>query len=653
MTLQTVKSVVSRVFQWSTEDVVEFFKSEDSDLRQYSFVAETNLVTGYQLLGADETHLKLLLNSSARHAHEIFQKIKSIRQGEIASYPRLSAQVSAKIDVCKRTNSMILNEMKLSRFPDVVCDMIHITNLSFTGNQIRTLPPEIGLMTRLTSLKGGRNRLIALPESFGYLKSLQTVLLEDNELSMLPESIMNCCVLKILDISQNKIEMLPLGLYRCSSLSKLNLYDNPLALPKSVTDRGAKAVLQILEALHGAHQSSVMNLQNFYLNSIPKLMLVPSLTILNLDRNFLKRLNGLHILVNLRAFTFAMNLVERIPVDFCMLRNLEVLKAEQNPITFPPPCVFELESKPILAYLKAHRCILMERARDLFHAFDEDGSGAISKNEFIASLYKVDLKLSQREILSFLSESDKDGNGTISFMELKEYLASYAASATRDGAMFINSLDLSNLGLSQYQLVLEDPDSIDSLLLYNNRLKSLPDNLSLFKALSALDLDSNEIFEIPHPVGCLSALRKLSLRDNLIDLIPAWLCTSVLALGLEELYLDNNSLTSVPCDMVSFVALRQLGLKGNPLANPLRKILEVGSDFVMSYLKLFYESKLSGVLDLRGMNLEYVPEEADFRPILTCLLSRNVLMELPWNLSTASRMVLLDFSDNRIEKVIR
>ena len=121
---------------------------------------------------------------------------------------------------------------------------------------------------------------------------------------------------------------------------------------------------------------------------------------------------------------------------------------------------------------------------------------------------------------------------------------------------------------------------------------------------------------------------------------------------MEEFYLENNALTSVPCDMVRFRALKQLGLEGNPLANPLRKLLEVGSDFAMGYLNLFYDSKSSGVLDLSGMNLNRVPEEADFRPILTCLLARNSFRELPLSLSIADNLVVLDFSDNYVERVI-
>jgi Leucine-rich repeat (LRR) protein len=641
----------TRVYLWGVQDVSAFLNAQNEDLCQYASIAEKKAVDGSQLLGADETYLKLLLNCSARHAHDIFQKVRGIRTVEISSYPRPNSQVAAKIDVCKRTNTMVLNDLKLVRFPDIVCDMIHIVNLAFTGNQIRVLPPEIGLMTRLTSLKGGRNRLTALPESFGCLRSLQMILLEANALNSLPDSMMFCSALKILDVSQNRIEMLPLSLFRCTCLSKLNLYDNPLTIPKEVTDKGAKAVLYILAALYRAQQTHCLDLSGSSLLNTPKLALIHSLTDLKLDNNMLKRLNGLHVLCNLISLSFTENKIERIPLDVWMITNLRTLNFERNPLCFPPPFAMRLMTKEIQRYLKAHTFLLIERTRDFFEAFDEDRSGLISKNEFIAGLYKVNLKLSQNEILNVLGEHDQDSDGSISFPELKAFLSAIALSEERDGIMFTNALDLSSIGLLCFEIALDDPSEIHSLLLHNNNIESLPENLFLFENLQCLDLDQNKIRDFPQPICNISSLRRLSLRDNLINLIPPWLFTSVITLRLEEFYLDNNALTSVPCDMVCFRALKQLGLKGNPLANPLRKLLEVGSEFVMGYLKLFFDSKLSGVLDLSGMNLDRVPEEADFRPILTCLLARNSLRELPSSLSTADNLVVLDFSDNYVEKV--
>jgi leucine-rich repeat protein SHOC2 len=641
----------TRIYLWGSQDVTAFLSAQNTDILQYATIAEAKAVDGSQLLGADETYLKLLLNCSARHAHDIFQRVREIRMVEFSSYPRPSSQVAAKIDICKRTNTMALNDMKLVRFPDIVCDMIHIVNLAFTGNQIRILPPEIGLMTRLTSLKGGRNRLIALPESFGFLISLQMVFLEANALCALPDSMMFCSALKILDVSQNRIEMLPLSLFRCTCLSKLNLYDNPLILPKEVTDRGAKSVLHILAALYRAQQTHCLDLSNTLLLNTPKLALIHSLTDLKLDSNMLKRVNGLHVLCNLISLSFTENKIERIPLNFCMLTNLRTLNFERNPISFPPPCAMGLKTKEIQLFLKAHIHLLIERTRDFFEAFDEDRSGLISKNEFIAGLYKVDLKLSQNEILNVLGEHDQDSDGSISFSELKEFLSAIALSEARDGVMFTNALDLSSLGLICYDIALDDPCEIHSLMLHNNKIEILPENLFRFENLQSLDLDQNKIQDFPPPIGNLSTLRRLSMRDNLINLIPPWLFTSITRLHLEELYLENNALTSLPCDMVCFRVLKQLGLKGNPLANPLKKLLEVGPEFVIGYLNLFFNSKLSGILDLSGMNLDKVPDEADFRPILTCLVARNALRELPSSLSSADNLVVLDFSDNYIEQV--
>lgn len=56
--------------------------------------------------------------------------------------------------------------------------------LSFSGNSLTSLPPELGQLTRLKELFISRNRLTALPNSLLTLTNLEKLSLARNELAL-------------------------------------------------------------------------------------------------------------------------------------------------------------------------------------------------------------------------------------------------------------------------------------------------------------------------------------------------------------------------------------------------------------------------------------------------------------------------------------
>ncbi len=79
---------------------------------------------------------------------------------------------------------------------------------------------------------------------------------------------------------------------------------------------------------------------------------------------------------------------------------------------------------------------------------------------------------------------------------------------------------------------------LQSLILHDNYLVSLPPEIGRLTTLRVLDVSSNSIDTLPEEIGHLTALEVLNLESNDLERLP----TSILFMkSLEYLYVDNNS----------------------------------------------------------------------------------------------------------------
>ena len=206
---------------------------------------------------------------------------------------------------------------------------------------------------------------------------------------------------------------------------------------------------------------------------------------------------------------------------------------------------------------------------------------------------------------------------------------------------------MSGIGLKSFVLDFSQPAYINCLNLSHNQLSSLPSDIGLMVSLHELNLDYNELKEVPVQVQ-MESIRTLSLKHNKIEAVDTWLATRH---HLRVLSLDNNLLVGLPCEMGGMTNLDHLGLEGNPLKNPLSRLLQEGSSFVTAYLALFMHAKEDGFLDLCNMDLHSMPLEADLTTVRTCLLSGNKFEVSPQSLKTASVLVYLDMAGNGMENI--
>eukprot|EP00935_MAST-01C_sp_MAST-1C-sp1_P000406 g406.t1 len=102
-----------------------------------------------------------------------------------------------------------------------------IEELDLTGNQLRSLPKTVALLTRLTDLKLQGNFLESVPLSVGKLTSLRTAILSNNQISQLPHGFgVGMDHLRELKLDGNELTQLPMALAQMTKLEVLTLHRN-------------------------------------------------------------------------------------------------------------------------------------------------------------------------------------------------------------------------------------------------------------------------------------------------------------------------------------------------------------------------------------------------------------------------------------------
>ena len=77
---------------------------------------------------------------------------------------------------------------------------------------------------------------------------------------------------------------------------------------------------------------------------------------------------------------------------------------------------------------------VLARVIDIFHDWDEDGSGTVSKREFTRALPMLGLTVAKAEAEALFDLFDGDGSGTIEYGELKKQLRKHARGHTSSKA---------------------------------------------------------------------------------------------------------------------------------------------------------------------------------------------------------------------------
>ncbi|XP_056229595.1 DISP complex protein LRCH3 isoform X3 [Seriola aureovittata] len=150
----------------------------------------------------------------------------------------------------------------------------------------------------------------------------------------------------------------------------------------------------------------------------------------------------------------------------------------------------------------------------------------------------------------------------------------------------LNLQALTYLNLSRNQLsvlpVVVCSLPLKVLIACNNKLVSLPEELGQLRHLTELDVSCNEIQTLPSQVGQLEALRDLNIRRNHLVRLPQELAD----LPLVRLDFSCNKVTSIPVCYRRLAQLQTIVLDNNPLQTPPAQICIKGKVHIFKYLNL-------------------------------------------------------------------
>ncbi|XP_066458979.1 DISP complex protein LRCH3 isoform X1 [Eleutherodactylus coqui] len=120
------------------------------------------------------------------------------------------------------------------------------------------------------------------------------------------------------------------------------------------------------------------------------------------------------------------------------------------------------------------------------------------------------------------------------------------------------------------------------LIASNNKLDSLPEEICHLRHLTELDVSCNEIQTLPQQTGKLESLRDLNIRRNHLVRLPEELAD----LPLVRLDFSCNKVTSIPVCYRNLRHLQTIILDNNPLQLPPAQICIKGKIHIFKYLNI-------------------------------------------------------------------
>jgi Leucine-rich repeat (LRR) protein len=223
-----------------------------------------------------------------------------------------------------------LSQKNLKQIPKEIFDLVEITKLYLSFNQITSLPSEIGKLVNLKELDVSSNQITSLPPEIGKLVNLKELSVFNNQLTSLPSDIGKLVNLKELDVSRNRLTSLPSAIGKLVNLKELSVFNNQLtSLPSEI---GKLVNLKELDVSGNQLTSlpstiwKLVNLEKLYVSS-NQLTSLPS---------------EIGKLINLEEIDVYNNQLTSLPSEIGFLRNLEYLGYSNNPIEYIPPQVQRL-----------------------------------------------------------------------------------------------------------------------------------------------------------------------------------------------------------------------------------------------------------------------------------------------------------------------
>ncbi|XP_075792343.1 leucine-rich repeat-containing protein 40 isoform X2 [Pelodiscus sinensis] len=265
--------------------------------------------------------------------------------------------------------------------------------------------------------------------------------------------------------------------------------------------------------------------------------LLPALTVLDIHDNQLTSIpSAIGFLENLQKLNVSHNKLKNIPEELTRLRQLKTLLLQHNELSHLPDGFGQLISLEELD-------ISNNQLASIPSSFAS-----------LTSLLQLNLAHNQLRILPAEISTLKS----------------------------LKQLDCTKNHLETIPSELANMASLEQLYLRKNKLQNLPEFPSC-KLLKELLVGENqiEVLNAEH-LKHLNSLCVLELRDNKLKSLPDEI---TLLQGLERLDLTNNDISSLPYTLGNLPQLKLLAVEGNPLRAIRRDILQKGTQELLKYLR--------------------------------------------------------------------
>lgn len=191
-----------------------------------------------------------------------------------------------------------------------------IVTLDLQGQNLWSLPKEIGFLTGLEMLTLDKNKLTKLPIEIGYLENLKMLHISYNPGLEIPDSMSSLKKLEMLSLMHNKLEEMP-------------------------------------EAICSMPMLKLLNLSNNFIKKIPpQIEGLKSLEMLDLDNNDIEGLpSEIHKLSSLECLYLENNEIKTLPHEMCNMPILNQLKLQKNRLAPNDATVMKLTDNKVDVYI--------------------------------------------------------------------------------------------------------------------------------------------------------------------------------------------------------------------------------------------------------------------------------------------------------------
>ncbi|XP_045102562.1 leucine-rich repeat-containing protein 40-like isoform X5 [Portunus trituberculatus] len=474
----------------------------------------------------------------------------------------------------EEAKKMTMNMTMDSSDDDRWWEQVDLTRLYLSSNQLSTLSPEISNLSALQILDDvSHNSLESLPFSIGYLQRLSKFNASENEIKELPPEIGDCFALSQLDMTHNKLESLPDSIGNLRKLEQLYLRHNRL---------------RSIPPLHSCVAMKELYLGNNFIKemSAEQLGYLSGVSILDLRDNQMDDLpDQITLLQGLERLDITNNNLSTLPFHLGLLPHLKSMPLEGNPMRLIRRDIVQRGTVQLLKYLRSR----VSAPVHTFPGFENTpaDTNLLLDNSSIPDKYQM------------------KNTQTVSYNEkvstIPDQLFENAAEAE------VRTVDLSKNVLTEVPAKLEMLcRHVSEVMLGQNKLTTFPSWIGRFHRLQFLDLQSNQLTDLPTDLASLLYLREINITSNRFETLPACvyemeqleiLCAAnnqlklIYVEGLSKLKrlatldLHNNNIDFVPPQLGNVTQLRTLVLHGNPFRVPRRGILDKGTRETLEYLR--------------------------------------------------------------------